>query len=99
MKYFRVLILLLVLSASLGAYFIARSLKSPIKLGILHSLTGTLAFTEKTMVDAELMAIEEINAKGGILGRKIVPIVIDSKSDDAIFAREAERLIVEEKVS
>jgi ABC-type branched-subunit amino acid transport system substrate-binding protein len=84
---------------SLGVYFFKQWLRPPIKLGILHSLTGTLAFSEKTMVDAELMAIDEINASGGILGRKIFPIVVDGKSDDLIFAQEAERLIVQEKVS
>jgi urea transport system substrate-binding protein len=96
-----VLIPLIIFSAialSLGIFFFTRMIKPPIKLGILHSLTGTLAFSEKTMVDAELMAIDEINSKGGILGRKIFPIVVDAKSDDAVFAREAQRLIVEEKV-
>jgi urea transport system substrate-binding protein len=83
----------------LGAYFFEHLIRPPIKLGILHSLTGTLAFSEKTMVDAELMAIDEINAKGGILGRKILPIVVDAKSDDLVFAQEAERLIVQEKVT
>lgn len=69
-----------------------------IKVGILHSLTGNLAFSEKTMVDAELMAIEEINAQGGILGRKIVPIIRDGKSDEEVFAREAASLITDQKV-
>ncbi len=96
----RILFFLLLTAIALGlsAYFLIHSMRPPIRLGILHSLTGTLAFSEKTMVDAELMAIDEINAKGGILGRKILPIVVDARSDDAVFAREAERLIVEEKV-
>lgn len=71
----------------------------PIKVGILHSLTGTMAISEKPVVDATLLAIEEINANGGLLGREVVPIVVDGKSDWPTFAREAERLIVKEKVS
>ncbi len=70
----------------------------PIKVGILHSLTGTMAISEKSVVDATLLAIEEINHKGGLLGKKIQPIVVDGKSDWSIFAKEAERLISKEKV-
>jgi urea transport system substrate-binding protein len=72
--------------------------KTPIKIGILHSLTGSLALSEKPIVDAELMAIDELNAKGGLLGRPIVPVIADGKSDELIFVQEAERLIVQEKV-
>ncbi|MDX2302696.1 MAG: urea ABC transporter substrate-binding protein [Microscillaceae bacterium] len=70
-----------------------------IKVGILHSLSGTMAISEKAVVNATLMAIEEINQKGGLLGKKIVPIVVDGKSDLDVFAKEAERLITQEKVS
>ncbi len=80
--------------------FIKNSLpKPPIKVGILHSLTGTMAISEKPVVDSTLMAIEEINLQGGILGRIIEPVVVDGSSDWPTFAEEAERLIVEEKVS
>ncbi|MDX8390197.1 MAG: transporter substrate-binding protein, partial [Mariprofundaceae bacterium] len=71
----------------------------PIKVGILHSLTGTMAISEKPVVNATLLAIEQINAKGGLLGRKIEPIITDGKSDWTIFASEAERLITQEKVN
>lgn len=71
----------------------------PIKVGILHSLTGTMAISEKSVVDSTLMAIDEINANGGVLGRKIEPIIVDGKSDWPTFAREAESLIKEEDVS
>jgi len=71
----------------------------PIKVGILHSLSGTMAISEKSVADATLMAIEEINEKGGLLGRKIKPVLFDGKSDWPTFAKEAERLILEEKVS
>jgi len=73
--------------------------KPPIKVGILHSLTGTMAISEKPVVDSTLMAIEEINQHGGILGRIIETLVVDGCSDWPTFAEEAERLIVEEKVS
>ncbi|CAN5212293.1 urea ABC transporter substrate-binding protein [soil metagenome] len=80
-------------------YYSLRSFNSPIKVGILHSLTGSQAFSEKPMVDAELMAIEEINKTGGLLSRSLVAVVADGKSDENIFAQEAERLINQEKVS
>jgi len=74
-------------------------IKEPIKVGILHSLTGTMAISEKAVVDSTLFAIKEINRQGGVLGRKIEPVVVDGKSDLKTFAIEAERLIVVEKVS
>ncbi|MFB2837597.1 urea ABC transporter substrate-binding protein [Floridanema evergladense] len=69
-----------------------------IKVGILHSLTGTMAISEKSVVDASLLAIEEINQKGGVLGKKIQPIIVDGKSNSQVFAKQAERLITKEKV-
>ncbi len=72
---------------------------NPIKVGIVHSKTGTLAITEKPVIDSVLLAIDEINERGGILGRKVVPIVVDGRSDWDVFASEAEKLILEEKVS
>jgi len=73
--------------------------EAPIKVGILHSLTGTMAISEKPVVDATLLAIEEINANGGLLGRKLVPVILDGKSHPPIFASQAERLIRDEKVA
>lgn len=73
--------------------------KASIKVGVLHSLTGTMSFSEKAVANATLMAIEEINAKGGVLGRQIEPVVADGKSDWPTFAQEAERLITNEKVA
>jgi len=71
----------------------------PIKVGLLHSLTGTMAISEKPVMQAALLAIEEINAEGGLLGRKIEPVVVDSKSKSIVFAEQAEHLIVDEHVS
>jgi urea transport system substrate-binding protein len=70
----------------------------PIRIGLLHSLSGTLALSEVPVRNAALLAIDEINAQGGVLGRKIEWIVADGESDPAVFAREAERLIAEEEV-
>ncbi len=73
-------------------------IKKPIKVGILHSLSGTMAISEKSVVDATLLAIAEINDQGGVLGRQIQPIVVDGESNWQTFAQKAEELIVQEKV-
>ncbi len=73
---------------------------NPIKVGILHSLTGTMAVSELPVVEVTRMAIDEINRRGGLLeGRLIEPVIADGQSDETIFAAEARRLITEEKVS
>jgi urea transport system substrate-binding protein len=69
-----------------------------IYVGVLHSLTGTMSISEIAVKDATLMAIDELNEKGGLLGKKIVPIVVDGKSDWPTFATEAEKLIKDKKV-
>jgi urea transport system substrate-binding protein len=69
----------------------------PIKVGVLHSLSGTM-ISETASVEGTLLAIEEINQQGGVLGRQIEPVVVDGKSDWPTFAREAERLITREQV-
>ncbi|MFI6451184.1 urea ABC transporter substrate-binding protein [Streptosporangium amethystogenes] len=70
-----------------------------IKVGILHSLSGTMAISEVTVRDAELLAIEEINAAGGVLGKKLVPVVEDGASDWPTFAEKATKLIRQDKVA
>lgn len=72
---------------------------SPIRIGVLHSLTGPMASSERPLVDALRLAVEEINAAGGLLGRPVEMVLADGASDWPRFAREAERLIVEEQVS
>lgn len=72
---------------------------APIKVGILHAQTGTMAISENSVVEATLMAIEEINQKGGVLSRQIEPVVVDTQSNWTIAADEARRLIVDEKVA
>ncbi|WP_413207150.1 urea ABC transporter substrate-binding protein [Rhodospirillum sp. A1_3_36] len=73
--------------------------KDPIKVGVLHSLSGTMAVSERTVADATLFAIDQLNQNGGVLGRRVEPIVIDGRSDWALFAKKAEELIVQDKVS
>src|SRR4028118_2120883 len=70
-----------------------------IKVGILHSLSRTMAISEKSVVDAEQLAIEEINAAGGVLGKKIEAIVEDGASDWPTFAEKAKKLIDQDKVT
>ena len=70
-----------------------------VKLGILHSLTGTIAIAEASIVDAEKMAIEEINAAGGVLGRKIEPVIEDGASDWPTFAEKTKKLLQRDKVA
>ncbi len=71
---------------------------STIKVGILHSLSGTIAIIERSLHNAELLAIEEINAKGGVLGKMIEPIVEDPQSMVQVFAQKAKKLILQDKV-
>ena len=71
----------------------------PIRVGILHSETGPMAISEESMIDAEVMALKEINQSGGLLGRQVEWVIADGRSDWPTFAREAQRLIDEEKVS
>jgi urea transport system substrate-binding protein len=73
--------------------------KEPIRVGILHSLSGTMAISETAVKESTLMAIEEINANGGLLGRQIEPIVVDGASDWDIFAQKADSLINQAKVN
>lgn len=70
-----------------------------VKVGILHSLSGTMSISEVTVKNAEMMAIEEINAAGGVLGKQIVPIIEDGASDWPTFAEKARKLISEDKVA
>ena len=70
-----------------------------IKVGILHSLSGTMAISEKSVVDAEQLAIKEINAAGGVLGKQIEAIVEDGASDWPTFNEKAKKLIDQDKVA
>ena len=89
---------MLILGAAGGLPSIA-SAQATVKLGLLHSLSGTIAIAEASLVDAEKMAIDEINASGGVLGRKIEVVVEDGASDNAVFAEKARKLLERDKVA
>ncbi|HEX5374226.1 MAG TPA: urea ABC transporter substrate-binding protein [Aquabacterium sp.] len=70
-----------------------------IKVGVLHSLSGTMAISETVLKDTVLMAIDEINAKGGLLGKKLEPVVVDPASNWPLFAEKAKQLLTQDKVA
>ena len=93
-------------AASLSAVAIGMSLyavpafaQDTIKVGVLHSLSGTMAISETVLKDTVLMAIDEINAKGGVLGKKLEPVVVDPASNWPLFAEKTRQLISKDKVA
>ncbi len=86
-------------TASAHASEPAKADSGPIKVGILHSLSGTMAISETSLKDVALMTIDEINENGGLLGRKIEAVVVDPASDWPLFAEKAKELISREKVA
>jgi urea transport system substrate-binding protein len=90
-----------VLAATLLASGFATSTlaQETIKVGVLHSLSGTMAISETVLKDTVLMAIDEINAKGGVLGKKLEAVVVDPASNWPLFAEKAKQLISQDKVA
>jgi len=84
--------------AALGLPLFAQAADT-IKVGILHSLSGTMAISETVLKDTALMTIDEINAKGGVLGKKLEPVVVDPASNWPLFAEKAKQLISQDKVA
>ncbi|HEY3756890.1 MAG TPA: transporter substrate-binding protein [Opitutaceae bacterium] len=72
---------------------------STVKVGVLHSLSGTMAISETSLRDTLLFAFDEINAQGGILGRKIEPVIVDPASDWPTFAEKSKQLLEQDKVA
>src|SRR5215471_11726505 len=70
-----------------------------VKIGVLHSLSGTMAISEVSLRDVVLMAVEEINAKGGVMGKKVTPVVVDPASNWDLFAEKAKQLLLQDKVA
>src|ERR1700726_2704049 len=70
-----------------------------IKVGVLHSLSGTMAISETTLKDVMLMMIEEQNKKGGLLGKKLEAVVVDPASNWPLFAEKAQQLLEKDKVA
>ena len=97
----RQLIKALTLSASLTTMGMSWSIQAAetIKVGILHSLSGTMAISETSLKDMALMTIDEINAKGGVLGKKLEPVVVDPASNWPLFAERGRQLLTQDKVA
>lgn len=91
----KMLVLAIACSATLTSAYAAET----IKVGILHSLSGTMAISETTLKDTMLMLIEEQNKKGGLLGKKLEAVVVDPASNWPLFAEKARELISQKKVA
>jgi len=93
----------LTLSAAIAAIgfgsHAANAAGKTVKVGVLHSLSGTMAISETVLKDVALMAFEEINAKGGVMGYKIEPVVVDPASNWPLFAEKARQLLTQDKVA
>lgn len=87
------------LASSASSPSSAASEGGTVKVGILHSLSGTMSISEVTVKNSEMMAIDEINAAGGVLGKQIKPVIEDGASDWPTFAEKARKLISEDKVA
>src|SRR5476651_706350 len=93
---------LLAVAAGLGLSLVAAlpaKAQDTIKVGILHSLSGTMAISETTLKDVMLMLIDEQNKKGGLLGKKLEAVVVDPRSDWPTYAEKARELISKDKVA
>ena len=89
------------LAASIAALGSTAALaqQKTVKVGVLHSLSGTMAISETALKDMALMTFEEINKKGGVMGYKIEPVVVDPASNWPLFAEKARQLITQDKVA
>src|SRR3984893_14297017 len=83
----------------LAAFTSAKAADDTIKVGVLHSLSGTMAISETTLKDTVLFMIDEQNKKGGVLGKKLEAVVVDPASNWPLFAEKARELITKDKVS
>src|SRR6187455_2187306 len=89
-----------IVAALLGAGSIdAVAQQKTVKVGFLHSLSGTMAISETVLKDVTLMAIEEINSKGGVMGKKLEAVVVDPASNWPLFAEKAKQLLTQDKVA
>ncbi|HFZ8993513.1 TPA: urea ABC transporter substrate-binding protein [Citrobacter freundii] len=97
----RTLLKAFALSASVVAMGLSFSVQAAdtIKVGIMHSLSGTMAISETPLKEMALMTIDEINAKGGVLGKKLEPVVVDPASNWPLFAEKARQLLSQDKVA
>jgi urea transport system substrate-binding protein len=86
-------------TAALGLSSFNALAAETIKVGVLHSLSGTMAISETALKETVLMAIAEINAKGGVLGKQLEPVVVDPASNWPLFAEKARQLLSQDKVA
>jgi len=84
---------------ALAGFSVAAQAQDTIKVGVLHSLSGTMAISETTLKDTVLMMVDDVNKKGGLLGKKLEPVVVDPASNWPLFAEKARELISKEKVA
>jgi urea transport system substrate-binding protein len=84
---------------ALAAAALVATAEEPVKIGVLHSLSGTMAISETSCKDATLLAVEEINATGGVLGKKIEAVVVDPASNWPLFAEKAKELLLTHKTA
>ena len=88
-----------VLSAALASIGMTAHAADTIKVGVLHSLSGTMAISETALKETVLMTIEEINKAGGVMGKKLEPVVVDPASNWPLFAEKARQLLTKDKVA
>ena len=88
-----------VLAAALSSIGMAAHAADTIKVGVLHSLSGTMAISETALKETVLMTIEEINKAGGVMGKKLEPVVVDPASNWPLFAEKARQLLTKDKVA
>jgi urea transport system substrate-binding protein len=84
---------------ALGATLATHAADKTVKVGVLHSLSGTMAISETSLRDVLLFTFDEINAKGGVMGHKIEPVVVDGASNWPLFAEKAKQLLEQDKVA
>ncbi len=89
----------LLAAAAMSLLGLTASAQETVKIGILHSLSGTMAISETSLRDVVLMAVEELNAEGGVLGKQIEPVVVDPASNWPLFAEKAKELITKDEVA
>ena len=89
----------IIAGAAAGLLAFAATAAETVKVGVLHSLSGTMAISETSLKDVLLITFDEINKKGGVLGKMIEPVVVDPASNWPLFAEKAEQLLVKDKVS
>src|SRR5664279_2548174 len=87
------------LGLGLGVPQLSSAQSDTIKIGVLHSLSGTMAISETVLKDTVLMAIDDINAHGGVLGKQLEPVVVDIASDWPLAAEKAKQLVSQDKVA